>query len=197
MKSGVIYCFTNVLDNKNYVGQTSNPNRRYNSHRLSVRYNIRKTKFEKALAENGFDNFRYRILKVVSVNKESLYKSTMNKLEGEYIALLDSINNGYNVSPWGGGKFDPSSKRGIPLSADHKLKIGNSSRGKPARRDLHMGNNPKAKKLIELDQFGNVVKTYDCGKEASIKYNINYSSFKGLLKKGGIKVGKNTLQWYE
>lgn len=64
-----IYCFTNLINDKKYVGQTNNITRRINEHKSnalnvkSVNYN---TVFHKAIRKYGIDNFKIDILEVLN-----------------------------------------------------------------------------------------------------------------------------------
>lgn len=58
----IIYCYTNKINNKKYVGQTNNPERRQREHKSnafnekSVNYG---SVFHKALRKYGWENFNY------------------------------------------------------------------------------------------------------------------------------------------
>ena len=63
---GIIYRFTNQINNKQYIGQSINPNNeRYNSHKSSYKnensceYN---SPLHRAFRKYGFENFTYEIL---------------------------------------------------------------------------------------------------------------------------------------
>jgi len=55
-----VYCFTNKLNNKKYVGLTCNVQRRYNQHKNTT---SRAVVFCLAIKKYGFENFEFLILK--------------------------------------------------------------------------------------------------------------------------------------
>ena len=92
-----IYCFTNKVNGKKYVGQSLSIESRFNSHKnchLNERYNGYDTKFYRALRKYGFDNFDFCVL-------EECSKEELNNREKYYISLFDSFNSGYNSSDGG------------------------------------------------------------------------------------------------
>lgn len=102
-----IYVFTNLLNNKKYVGQTSDPARRLREHK-SVSFNPKSdsydTVFHKALRKYGFDNFTFKVIASAESQDE------INELEKEYIQKLDTLafnGKGYNIEPGGTERKDP------------------------------------------------------------------------------------------
>ena len=105
---GIIYRFTNQINNKQYIGQSINSkNERYNSHKSSYKnknsseYN---SPLHRAFRKYGFENFTYEILA-----KDISDIDTLNQLEIYYINQYNTlIPNGYNVEV--GGKNAPKPK---------------------------------------------------------------------------------------
>lgn len=111
---GIIYCFTNKINQKKYIGQTINPQQRYNAHKSNYK-NIKNKEYDsllhRAFRKYGFDNFTYEIL-VKDINDINI----LNELEIYYIKYFNTKTpNGYNVEI--GGKN--SSK---PKTLEHKKK---------------------------------------------------------------------------
>lgn len=111
---GIIYCFTNKINNKKYIGQTINPNQRYNAHKSNYQnsnnqeYN---SLLHKAFRKYGFENFDYEIL-----SKDIDDIELLNQLEIFYIKKFNTkAPNGYNVES--GGKNAPK-----PKTLEHKKK---------------------------------------------------------------------------
>lgn len=111
---GIIYCFTNKINNKKYIGQTINPKQRYNAHKSNYQnsnnqeYN---SLLHRAFRKYGFENFNYEIL-----SKDIDDIDLLNKLEIFYITKFNTkAPNGYNVED--GGKN--ASK---PKTLEHKKK---------------------------------------------------------------------------
>lgn len=93
-----IYCYTNLINGKKYVGQTNNLQRRINEHKSnafnpkSVNYN---NIIHKALRKYGYDNFQIDVL-------ETLIDKTydeVNEREKFWIAEKESLisQHGYNI----------------------------------------------------------------------------------------------------
>ena len=81
---GIIYCFTNLINNKQYIGQSISPkNERYNNHKSSYKNEKNKeynSPLHRAFRKYGFDNFKYEIL-VKDIKDIEL----LNQLEINYI----------------------------------------------------------------------------------------------------------------
>ena len=62
---GIIYCYTNLKNNKKYIGQTINPEQRYKQH-ISSAFNPNDKDYEavihRAFRKYGYDSFVYEIL---------------------------------------------------------------------------------------------------------------------------------------
>lgn len=105
---GIIYCYTNKINGKRYIGQTINPEQRYSAHK-SAAYNKNnyeyKTPFHAAIRKYGWENFDYTIL-VQDVNDIDL----LNSLECYYIKAYNSkVPNGYNILDGGSNAAKPKS----------------------------------------------------------------------------------------
>lgn len=89
---GIIYCYTNKINNKQYIGQTLWEKQRYNQHKRCYEDSV----FHRAIQKYGFDNFEYKIL-YTSDNIEEL-----NQMEQKFIKELNTlVPNGYNVDQGG------------------------------------------------------------------------------------------------
>lgn len=98
---GIIYCFTNLINNKKYIGQSiRDDNSRYNNHISSYKHDNSQeysSPFHRALRKYGLENFKYEIL-IENINDVDV----LNNLEIFYIKKYNSlIPNGYNVEPGG------------------------------------------------------------------------------------------------
>lgn len=102
-----IYGFKNKINEKWYIGQSVDINRRYNQH-LNEK-NPKEKSFDYALKNEGIENFDFIILK--ECDKEEL-----NQYEKYYIKLYHSNIDGYNKTK--GGKCYPDKY----IISDHHLK---------------------------------------------------------------------------
>ena len=99
-----IYCYTNKINNKKYVGQTNNLKRRKKQHIQDsihqyagheVSYNL---PFHAAIRKYGIDNFDLEILEIIDTEDWD----EVNQLEMKHIQLQQSLApNGYNLTAGG------------------------------------------------------------------------------------------------
>ena len=91
-----IYCFTNLINNKKYIGSTTNkPNIRYNQH-IYHAFNKNSDKYMYplycAIRKYGIENFTFSILKEIECSEKEI-----RKIEKEYIIKYNTLSpNGYN-----------------------------------------------------------------------------------------------------
>lgn len=123
-----VYKIINLLNNKFYIGKTSSLERRWSNH--STHPFCDKTKNEcpklyNAIRKYGISNFKLEVLFSFDVENEALLK------EESLIKELNSIENGYNISPGGqgfkSGKDHP--QFGKPIDLIIKEKISTSLKG--------------------------------------------------------------------
>lgn len=95
-----IYCFTNKINNKKYIGQSINIINRYYHHKYNYLYenhNKINTVFYDALRKYGFNMFDFKILEECPI-------AELDQREKYWISFLNTqIPNGYNVE--GGGRY--------------------------------------------------------------------------------------------
>ena len=100
-----IYQYTNLINNKKYVGQTNNLDRRIKEHKSnsfnpkSVNYN---NIIHKAIRKYGYDNFQIDVLEIVNGTYEDV-----NEREKYWIKQQKSLINesGYNVIEGGNNSW--------------------------------------------------------------------------------------------
>lgn len=106
----IIYCYTNQINNKKYVGQTINPEQRKRQHKSSA-FNPEDKDYEalihRAFRKYGYENFTYEVLVEIYDDDFDL----LNELECYYISKFDSKTpNGYNVLSGGDNCARPHSE---------------------------------------------------------------------------------------
>lgn len=92
-----IYIYTNRINGKQYVGQTTNSiNERQHKHLTEVRHPKYKSVFHDAIRKYGIENFNREVIKVD--------KAMLDTYEIDLIARWDTkVPNGYNILSGGGG----------------------------------------------------------------------------------------------
>ena len=97
MKQYEVYCHTNTLNNKSYIGYTSQSTlTRLQKHILNANYGIQ-SHFYRAIRKYGIEVFSTKILFKTDILEEAL------EMEKYYIKEYDSIVNGYNMTSGGTG----------------------------------------------------------------------------------------------
>lgn len=110
-----IYYIKNLVNNKYYVGQSINIERRWKDEkkRLSSDKKAWNTHLQNAWKMYGEDNFEFDII-------EECLPAQLDDREVYWISFYDSFNSGYNQSAGGGGC------RGVKFTEEHRKKISQS-----------------------------------------------------------------------
>ena len=167
-----IYKITNIINNKVYVGQTTETlEKRFKRH-MGYQKNSNDTKFYRAVKKYGVENFRIDLIEEVETQEE------LNIREEYWIRELDSVERGYN-SYYGGFASGGDTLSEHPNLENIKEKIRTTKLG---------GNNPNSTKLkcIDLDtgieySFNSMA---ECQREMSIpRHDIISRRCRGEIKK--------------
>lgn len=104
--SGIIYKYTNTINNKVYIGQTTRPFVRNEQHKGCKP----EFPFGIAIHKYGWQAFQYSVLELAYADSQEELSEQLNDLEIYYIAKYDTHNvkNGYNCTD--GGTYMPSIK---------------------------------------------------------------------------------------
>lgn len=101
--AGIIYCYTNLVNGKRYIGQTIHPVDRHCSH-IRNEYRVQdKTPFHMAIMKYGCENFKYNVLELCIAQTRDELQRELNNLEITLIAENNTRDkeNGYNISAGG------------------------------------------------------------------------------------------------
>ena len=129
---GIIYGWYNTLTDMWYVGQTVEPENRFNSHIRGVIDHNDNNYFHRALRKYGLDNFVYCVL------EENILRANLNLKEQEWIEEFESFESGYNMTAGGGQtifsvemkKKMSESHKGKHFSEEHRKNLSNAFKGK-------------------------------------------------------------------
>jgi group I intron endonuclease len=121
--TGYIYCITNIVNNKKYIGATSRTvEKRFKQHLSDAKNNRNNgcTCIKNAMQEYGHEYFKLETLLICNIKDIDFY-------ENNFIRLYDTITpNGYNLKT--GGNL------GSKHSKETKIKIGNAHKEKKSNR---------------------------------------------------------------
>lgn len=100
-----IYCITNRINGKKYVGLSNNINRRFMEHKTPKNVKDKTTVLARAFRKYFIENFDFEILEIVE---------SVEELEEREIFWIEKLNPEYNMNEGGGGN------RGYELSEEVK-----------------------------------------------------------------------------
>lgn len=117
-----IYCIENIINNKVYIGSSSNLRRRYNTHKTKLCCNIHTNKhLQNAVNKYGIENFVFKVIEECAI--EDLIVR-----EQYWLDVTQAYITGYNI------RTVAESNKGftfiMPESAKDKLRIYGIERGK-------------------------------------------------------------------
>ena len=146
----IVYKITNTITGEMYIGKTQKGiKRRFSQHLRNAQKGSKDCPFlYNAIRKYGIENF---IIEIVNFCKDT---ETLNKQEKFWIQKLDTLKNGYNLTPGGDGVIMDSkikeklsnSHKGKKLSKEHKENIRKGLRGikrKKETRDIISKNTKK------------------------------------------------------
>jgi group I intron endonuclease len=130
-KTPGIYCITNTINNKVYIGSTVNLDRRCKAHIRMLRAGIHHSpKLQASWNLHGESCFTFTVLSECD-------KSLLTVIEQAMIDKFDSINTGYNNYPAGSNPSDMSDRGNFGTGRKHseetkaKIAAGNRKKKQP------------------------------------------------------------------
>ena len=119
-KTGIIYCWRNVHNEKRYIGQTVNPKTRFNEHKRHLGNYDGQNLFGRALNKySSMDDWEYTVI-------EEVPKEMLDQREINWIAFYNSNDpkHGYNTLEGGHNVY------GYEFSEESRRKMSESHKGK-------------------------------------------------------------------
>lgn len=186
-----IYSIRNLINNKVYIGQTSqNFQRRYWHHQWKLKDNTHDNyHLQAAWNKYGEDNFVFEVIECV-IQKDIDY---INKLEIDYIKEYRNKNLCYNISDGGDGT------RGVPMSEKTKKIVGEANRrhnlGKKASEETkkkmsesHLKNSKeiarrRSNTILDINKVIEIKEKLILGisdKNLSEEYNCNVNTIRNI-----------------
>lgn len=157
---GIIYAYINKINGKMYIGQTINPEKRYNAHKSNYQ-NPNNQEYDslihRAFRKYGFENFEYKIL---AKNIEDI--EMLNKLEIFFIQNYNTqVPNGYNVESGGKNCNRPKTlehrKKEIwgqaKLTEEEVIELRKAYQNKKSPTEIY---NQKYKERLHYNSFLNI-----------------------------------------
>lgn len=180
-----IYLRTNLVNGKQYVGQTKDFKQREDRWRCMTHHYAGKL-IDNARKKYGFDSFKCEVLKECQTLDE------LNFWEKYYIEKLNTKTpNGYNLTDGGDGS------NGYKHTEEIKRKLSELRKGKtPFNKGkkiedlfgmekadwLREKATNNAIPIIQCDLNGNKIREWSCGKEASKELGLGYSNINKCIK---------------
>lgn len=120
----VIYVITNIINDKQYVGQAVNKDKRWRDHKIMLNAGKHQNKhLQNAYNKHGKENFIYTILEIIVAGLDLLIRLT--EREQYWMNALNCVTpNGYNLNP------TAASALGFKHTEETKLKWSEQRKGK-------------------------------------------------------------------
>ena len=185
-----IYKIKNNINQKEYVGKSTNIDGRWKSH-IAQAKNGSQYPIHRALRKYGVENFTFSILEECDV-------SELNNKEIEWVSKLDTYKNGYNCTRGGEGS--------LKIDYDQILMLWNEGKGAKEISEitninssyltfiLHALDIPKKeirnrsktymrKPVEQYDFSGNFIATYSCAEKAGNVLGINSRNIQHVCRR--------------
>ena len=159
-----VYCITNIVDRKRYIGSSNNIRKRWSQHRSRLGQNKNESRYlQNAINKYGLEKFIFNIIDTCEPSEELLLA-----LEQKYIDLL---NPEYNIARVAG------TTRGVKLSAESKRKMSIAGKGRKKSNihKLKIGNSNKKSVYQICPTTLRIINTFCSIKEAGAILNIDFS----------------------
>jgi len=177
-----IYRATNTINNKVYIGFTSEKmSSRQRSHKSRAK-TFSNNKFHNAIRKYGWNKFQWELIYQAKEDAGPKKSHTLTVMEDYFIQEYDSITNGYNSIP-GGGLFP------ILCGENHPLfNIGHSDAAKKKisenHHDVRGPKNPRSRHIRAISPTGEIYDTFGTFKKFCKDHKLPFSSVYQNLRTG-------------
>lgn len=183
----IVYCATNTINNKSYIGWCIDFKERKASHIRDSR-NVN-TKFYRAIRKYGVESFEWHIL----FDDLGSYEEC-KWIEKKMIALFDTYNNGYNATLGGDGGFTGHNsgqfkKGNVPYYAGKKVPEHIVEKFRKADRSKSYT------PVAQYDINGEFIREFDSIKNASIVTGVPAQTISHICKGKYLNKSAGKSQW--
>ena len=210
MFKGIVYCHTNRINGKKYIGQTTRTlKERIGNDGKGYSYYI-----GQAIKKYGWENFETEILEEIESEDLNELHLKLDEREIYWIVFYDTTNTGYNITEGGNSSLAwtdsmreklSKTNKGHPVSDETKRKISEANKGRKrppvseeTRKKLSEANkrrktfgsrkgqktSEETKKKLSEAHKGKKMSKESMEKRTKTrrdKYNGNYNSNEGLI----------------
>ena len=218
--TGYIYLFENKINNKRYIGQTSNIKSRYASHKYYTTHTPKPTDyFHIALNKYGIENLKFSILFKINSNNIDRINIILDNMEIFFIRKYKTTDRslGYNLTEGGRGargyivseetRLKQSiSRKGRKHSEDAKLKIGKAHKNKFVSKEtrsklsalakMRRVINKRGKSICQYSKDMVLLNTFISGRAASRATSVNQSDIIKCCKEKKLSAGGYIWKYY-
>lgn len=171
IKKCYIYCFTNLINGKQYIGSTiGDPQHRYNQHVYNSKHKENNPKYDYPLYQSfrkrGLENYKFEV-----IFEKECTEQEIREIEHDYIIKYNTLSpNGYNQTD---NTVQPM------MTSDIVEKVKETKR-------------KKAKEVVEVDTNNNILNKWrsiiDCAEDLKLDEKKIASVCRGERKTTGNKI---------
>lgn len=150
-----IYCITNMVNSKKYIGQSVDIYTRWANHKSALKHNRHDNEhLQNAWNTYGEQNFIFEILEICDIDK-------IDNIEKKYIELFNTMNRAFGYNNESGGHKNKS------LSEQSRQKISEKHKGKKLSDETKKKIGAASKGRVLSDEARNKIRTAITGIERS------------------------------
>lgn len=155
-----IYKVVNLINNKFYIGSSTNLIRRKVEHKYRRKLNKGNSIIRSAILKYGHENFKFEILEVLEYGDWATKDYINDLLSCREQYYINKLHPQYNIR-----LKDVTTNSGWKVTEEQRLHLIRIAK-------LPKTTNGHEKPIVELDKFGNYIKDWKSAKEATIQLNL-------------------------